>query len=303
MEILRIAENIATDGIEVTITVPGSHAETEHTLSITDLSDSSVTETLVDTAGGEELTFYLSKDYDGEYDVELILDEEAIFSNTYTVIRPYVNPNTLGSTASEIAEYTRLERLARAIIDSVLDNVDFYNRKSVYDVAGNGLDLMPVWKDVNSVLKVTENNELIYDSTSTENLFTIGILKDKTAMYKVSTEQNNLIEARVPSLPRSETDYAELSRMYGTWKLGHDFVFVLDTGYKLIPTSIVDATTMLIDDLKCGRLDYYKKFVTSYNTDQYRIQFDKKMLEGTGNLVVDKILDKYRKSITRVGVL
>jgi len=27
------------------------------------------------------------------------------------------------------------------------------------------------------------------------------------------------------------------------------------------------------------------------------------MLEGTGNLVVDKMLDKYLKSITRVGVL
>jgi hypothetical protein len=303
MEILRIAENISAEGIAVTITVPGSHEESDHNLIITDLSDSSISETEVTTAGGEDLTFYLNKNYDGEYDVELVLDGDTIFSNTYTIIRPYVNPNTLGTTASEIAEYTRLERIARAIVDSVLDNVDFYNRKTIYDVAGNGLDLMPVWKDVNSVLTVTENNELIYDIASTENLFTFGLLKDKTAIYKFSTDQNNLIEARVPSVPRAETDYAELTRMYGTFRLGNDFVFVLDTGYKLIPTSIVDATTMLIDDLKCGRLDYYKKFVTSYNTDQFRIQFDKKMLEGTGNLVVDKILDKYTKSITRVGVL
>jgi hypothetical protein len=115
--------------------------------------------------------------------------------------------------------------------------------------------------------------------------------------------QNNIIDSGLSYFPTSSTDYLEVSRRYATFKYGNDFSFVLDSGYKRIPSSIVDAVTMLIDDLKCGRLDYYKKFVTSYNTDQYRIQFDKKMLEGTGNLVVDKILDKYAKSITRVGVL
>jgi hypothetical protein len=43
--------------------------------------------------------------------------------------------------------------------------------------------------------------------------------------------------------------------------------------------------------------------MTSYNTDQFRIQFDKAMLDGTGNFIVDKILEKYEANITRPGVL
>jgi hypothetical protein len=50
-------------------------------------------------------------------------------------------------------------------------------------------------------------------------------------------------------------------------------------------------------------MEYYKRYITSYNTDQFKIQFDKKMLEGTGNIIVDKILGKYVQTITRFGVL
>jgi len=108
MEILRIAENITSDGIEVSIEVPGSHEEADHVLSITDLSDLSISTEEISTSGGSEITFYLSKTYDTSYLVELLLDDAVIYSDTFDVIRPYVNPNTLGSTVSEVAEYTKL---------------------------------------------------------------------------------------------------------------------------------------------------------------------------------------------------
>ena len=60
---------------------------------------------------------------------------------------------------------------------------------------------------------------------------------------------------------------------------------------------------MLIEDIKCGKLDYYKRYITSYNTDLFKIQFDKSMFDGTGNYIVDKILEKYEFNITRPGVL
>jgi hypothetical protein len=303
MEILRVAENITSDGVEVTIRVPGDHTESDHVLSITDLSDFSISEQEVVTAGGESLTFHLDKNFDNSYDVELLLDGDVIFSESYEVVRPYLDPYAVAETATEIAEIRKLERLSRAIVDSFLDNIDFYNKKVIYEVTGNGLDLMPVWKDVNKVLKVYENNELVYDADAEENPFIFALTKDKSAIYKVVSGANNVIDARVPSMPVSPTDYIDLSPTRATFRTGNDFAFVLDIGYKTLPSSVVDATEMLVDDLKCGRLDYFQRYVTSYNTDQYRIQFDKKVLEGTGNILVDKILEKYRKSITRVGVL
>jgi len=84
---------------------------------------------------------------------------------------------------------------------------------------------------------------------------------------------------------------------------GYDYTFIVDYGYLTIPADIEYATKLLIEDLKCGKLDYYKRYVTSYNTDQFRIQFDKVMLSGTGNFLVDKILEKYVKNIVKPGII
>ena len=50
-------------------------------------------------------------------------------------------------------------------------------------------------------------------------------------------------------------------------------------------------------------MEYYKRFISDYNTDQFKLKFDKSVFEGTGNLIVDKILSKYYRSISRPGVL
>jgi hypothetical protein len=78
---------------------------------------------------------------------------------------------------------------------------------------------------------------------------------------------------------------------------------LLEVGYPVVPIDIQDATRLLIDDIKCGKLDYYKRYVKNYSTDQFKIEYDKRMMEGTGNIIVDKILSKYVNSITRPGVL
>jgi hypothetical protein len=60
---------------------------------------------------------------------------------------------------------------------------------------------------------------------------------------------------------------------------------------------------MLINDIKCGKLDYYKRYVKMYSTEQFKIEYDKRLLDGTGNILVDKILDKYRNNIVKPGIL
>jgi hypothetical protein len=79
---------------------------------------------------------------------------------------------------------------------------------------------------------------------------------------------------------------------------GYDYIFQVESGYRVVPYDIQDATKMLINDIDCGKLDYYKRYVKSYRTDQFQIEYDKSMLEGTGNILVDKILAKYIVSTT-----
>ena len=40
-----------------------------------------------------------------------------------------------------------------------------------------------------------------------------------------------------------------------------------------------------------------------YSTDQFKVEYNKNSFEGTGNILVDKILDKYKENIIRPGVL
>ena len=84
---------------------------------------------------------------------------------------------------------------------------------------------------------------------------------------------------------------------------GTDYIFLVETGYKVVPIDIQDATKLLVEDIRCGKLDYYKRYIKNYSTDQFKIEYDKRMIEGTGNIIVDKILSKYVDNIVRPGVL
>jgi hypothetical protein len=277
---------------------------------VEDLVDHSSKETTV-TSGSTGIVAYNIPESELQFDRQLLIRfydedrENVILEANLDIVRPYTNPNDLGTTASEVAEYKKWEIIARSLINTYTEP-NFYNRKAILQVVGNGLDYMPVWKNVIRVMKVYENNVLVFDVDAEDpltNVYNVKLSLDKTAIVKISPEQENLIETSPPNLPISRGDLWEDGRRQGLFQSGHDFLFVVEEGPKSIPPDIQYATEMLIDDLKCGRLDYYQRYVTSYNTDQFRIQFDKSILNGTGNVIVDKILDKYRKSITRVGVL
>lgn len=351
---------------------------------VEDLVDHSIEETTITSSSTGVVTYtlplskvqfdrrFLIRFYDAEH-------EHIIYEENLDVIRPYINPTSLGTTASEIQDYKKYELIARSIIDTYMQD-GFYNHKSILQVQGNGLDYLPVWRDANRVLKVYQSNVLIYDAedvainitdyydsdpTSNANLgltlstthnYSVGeslqivipseningtyniveilsstafrinlslssagsfesgtskrvwaesyrVTLDNSAIVREFTGYTNIISTNRPRIPTSRGDYIYDGRNYGTFKMGADYLFVLDEGYRAIPPDIERAAMMLIDDLKCGKLDYYQKYVKGYITDQFRIQFDQRMLDGTGNLIVDKILDKYIKSINKVGVL
>jgi hypothetical protein len=261
----------------------------------------------LDSDTGDDLEISLPGKYDNNYRVEFFKivsgAEVLIYEEFYELIRPYVDPNTLGTTASEIAEYTTLELVARSIIDTFVPE-GFYNKKVTVVGTGNGSDYFPLWEKVYRVFKVYENNELVYDrSTPDTNKYEYVITADKTAIQKVYAGQMNRYESTAPNLPIGRGDLGYYGYEGVGFPQGYDYTFVVDYGYITVPADIEYAQKLLIEDLKCGKLDYYKRYVTAYNTDQFRIQFDKTMFNGTGNFLVDKILEKYVKTIVKPGII
>ena len=182
----------------------------------------------------------------------------------------------------------------------------FYNKKITIVGTGNGSDYFSLWEKVYRVFKVYENNVLVYDrSTPDANEFQYVITPDKTAIQRVpeSLLELNRYESTAQKLPVASGDLGYYGYEGISFPSGYDYTFVVDQGYLKVPDDVEYAAKLLIEDLKCGKLDYYKRYVTSYNTDQFKIQFDKAMLGGTGNFLVDKILDKYVKTIVKPGII
>jgi hypothetical protein len=284
--------------VNITFTIPASYVSNEaFVATITDLTDLSFTTKTVTDNANYVWTIGLSGKYDTDYNV-VITDAsgDIIHDETYEVVRPYVKPSELGETASEIAEYTKYEEIARAVIDSVILE-GFYYKKKTLETVGLGADYIPLWWDAKRILSVYENNELVTDRT-------YEITRDKTAITEVAADRVNRNEQAPLILPAAGSDLvdANLPPLRG-FPNGYDYKFVLEVGYPTVPSDIARAATLLIDDIKCGRNDYYQRYISAYNTDQFRLQFDSRVFEGTGNIIVDKILSKYSKSITRLGVL
>jgi hypothetical protein len=303
MELLRLSPYTS---VGFTYTIPATYTTNEvFTATITDLADlSSTTQTVTDNAA-YVWTITLSGKYDSDYRV-VITDAsgDVLQDDTYQVRRPYLNPNTLADTASDITAKTLNEELARAIVDSVIPQ-GFYYKKTTFETTGLGADYLPLWVDAKKLLQVYENNVLIYDASDpTAYIRNFEITKDKTAITQTYTGELNRNEGASLILPAGSTDYLDLNfGVWGGFPQTYDYRVVVESGYTSVPSDIARAIGLLITDIECGQFDYYKRYVTAYNTDQYKLQFDKRSFEGTGNILVDKILSKYAKSITRLGVL
>lgn len=303
MEVLRVPPYPLT----TTWTLPIPNYE--YIVYLEDLVDHSVTETNIFSDANGKLIYEIplaQVQYDRKFFIKFYDTEHihTLYEENLDIVRPYTDPNKLGTTASEIQEYKTLEMVARSIIDTIVVN-GFYNSKHIVQRNGDGSDYFAIWEDINKVLKVYENNVLIYDVDQPElSPFEFKVTFDNSAVERIIAEPFNRSEQGAQQYPRA---YGDLGYSAGTIAVGFpkgwDYTFVLDIGYRALPPDVEYATKLLIEDLKCGKLDYYTRYVSSYNSDQFKIQFDKKLFEGTGNMIVDKILDKYSVTISKPGLI
>jgi hypothetical protein len=293
MEILRVDPY---SDISLAYKIPAGYAEqTEFSYTLTDLSDLSVTEGTFLGISNQTLAVVVSGRYDNSYRLEVFDENSGIHDDTYEIVRPYVDPATAGETASEVSEYRKNEEIARAVIDSVVWG-GFYYKKKTIETVGLGADYLPLWGDVKKLISVYENNTML-DSSNYE------ITKDKTAIVEKYDGTLNRSEQALNVIPTGSSDQLDVIYTFRGFPRGYDYKLVVESGYTSIPSDIVRATQLLIEDISCGKLDYYKRYIADYNTDQFKIKFDGRVFEGTGNILVDKILSKYTKSITKPGVL
>ena len=379
MEVLRVPPYPIT----VKFSVPS--ANTAYSIYVEDLVDHSFETSTLTSDSNKQISYVLSRSK-VQFDRDFLFqakdaNNEIVVDENLSVYRPYVNPNDLATTAAEIAEYKKWEIIARSMMDQYLSNSDFYNHKLVIVKEGQGGDYFPIWHPVNKVLKVYENNVLVYNgedialvlntqtptiSSGTVTLttsiahgfevgdvvtisavvptgycgtFTVTAVPSTTSFsfanattgnittagtvqriweYEYKTLLDGSAIARVEAngtynrnqstplrLPVASGDLGVYSGggNYVAFPEGYDYTFILDAGYKTIPPDVERAAQILVEELKCGTNDYYKRFVTQYSTEQFDIKFAPQFLEGTGNMLVDKILNNYKGNTFKPSIL
>lgn len=312
--------------LTVTYTVP--EPDTSYIFVIEDIVEhDDLVDEVVQSDANSKITITLPTEfqwYDKMYAVTIYYNDDGTrgdieVSDNLEFNRPYVDVTKLVTTESEINKYWEYETIARYLIDSITGG--FYFTTEYLELNGNGTDYMSLWNHVYKLIKVWENNELVWDRDQEPHAlgqWNYLLSKDKSAIVKdpVQPVGSYIMQTGTPvGVPLADSDSFYLYDTEDspntlavkpgvTFPTYNNYIFKVEWGWRVVPSDITDATIMLINDIACGRLDYYKRYVTNYSTDQFRLQFDKSQLDGTGNMIVDKILEQYKiQSLGRYGVL
>lgn len=269
----------------------------------------------------QQLDQYFEK-FDDEYVVNVFsLDEggnpeDTVVIDNLAIKRPYVNPYTLGETEGEDEEAVYNERIARSIIDSITGG--FYYTYDTLDLVALGGDYLAIPNRINRINHVYRNNVLVYDRFASASVVqdTYFVTADHAAITIKQEGLYNRSESKPVDLPLAASDSFNLYndsddpiaaltkiREFDLFPSGYDFTISAEFGYPVVPVDIQDATRMLISDIKCGKLDYVNKYIKEYTTDQFTIKYGDLAWSGTGNRIVDHILQGYATNFYKLGVL
>lgn len=290
MEVLRINGSIPT--VSFSDLVPSG----VYTIEYSDLLTDETFSATASANGSGDITFTLDDkyiSYDGNLEARVLdtYDEEVVVTNI-DVLRPYCDIYSLATDLNKtVAQVKEIERIARYIIDSETFGGFKFVRKEK-EVVGLGSDYLVIDEKIHKLYKLYENLELVYDSTSETNEQEFEISKDKTSIVLTQTQTNRVNYNRVWRDRYLDVDFAD----------GFEYLVDADFGWKVIPQDIQEATALLAADISSDNMKYINKYIESFDNDDFKIKFAKNFNASTGNLVVDRILTKYKNSI-RIGVL
>jgi len=288
MEVLRLPE---TTSVKARFLVPTANAL--YTATYTDLITGQSYSASATSGSDKVVSFTLNNyylTYYGNLEFDIYQNSGLVYSTGLDVIRPYCDitavKNRLNLTTDQTIKY---ESIARSIIESEAGS--FYFIRKNKEVAGMGMDYLPVNERVIKLYKMYENGYIVHDINDSE-----------LNLYKVSLDGTSIVPSEATD---NKLEYPKVwrDRYYdAAFAAGYDYLLDADFGYKVVPGDIQKACEMLIQDIATGNMQYINKYIESFDNVEFKINFSKTYINGTGNFTVDNILSKY-KNIINIGVI
>lgn len=289
MEILRLPE---TTQIFIDLVMPS--ASSQYVMQYEDLTTGESFSASATSNSLKVARFILNPKY-LTYSVSLFSNvydssNNIILSTGIDVVKPYCDITTvkikLGVTT---AQATEAEKVARRIIEAEVGSFQFVRK--LKEVIGMGIDYLPMDERIVSIYQMWENNEIIFIPGD-----------DSYDQYKISIDKSSII---LDDEIQNKVEYTKVwrDRNYAvTFCPGCDYVIDGSFGYQVIPSDIQEACEILMQDLIQGNTKYFSRNITEFDNKEFKIKFAPGSSSGTGNLIVDKLLIKYKNRI-RPGVI
>lgn len=185
------------------------------------------------------------------------------------------------------------ERLSRMQINNYTGR-KFAPSSGSQEARGFGTDTLLFAERIISFTKIEQDDVVMYDSENNINLFGFDIVVTDTrqGVRIVNSSELDVIGA----VPNSEIYTSKLK-----FKSGARFKIYGVFGYEYVPIEVKQAAFLLINDHLYNDSLWRERYIESFDTGQMKMKFRDAAFAGTGNLIVDDLLDTYK--ITGIVVI
>lgn len=289
MEILRLPE---TTSIFIDLLMPS--ASSQYVMQYEDLSTGESFSASATSNSLKIARFTLDSKY-LIYSVNLFANiynssNNIVLSAGIDVVKPYCDITTVKAKLGvNTAQAIEAEKVARRIIESEAGSFQFVRK--LKEVIGMGIDYLPIDERIVNLYQLSENNEIIFVQGD-----------DSYDQYKISVDKSSIV---LDDEIQNKVEYTKVwrDRNYAvTFCPGCDYLIDGSFGYQVIPSDIQEACEILMQDLVQGNTRYFSRNIVEFDNQEFKIKFAPGSSAGTGNLIVDKLLIKYKNRI-RPGVI
>ena len=191
------------------------------------------------------------------------------------------------STNLNQSTFEKFEKKARLLINSRTNDKFSFEYKTVSSL-GLGADLLHLGERIESYDKITSDDTVYYDSSLYENI-------DDLSLPLIVTESHYGLRTYQPGINIAEWLDINPIAMPAFFGQNSSFNIRGEYGYRYVPEAIKQATMELFTDLICSDFVYRNKGFKSIKNDSFDITFQDGILNSTGNLYVDALLEPYKR--------
>lgn len=210
----------------------------------------------------------------------------------YALVSDIVDYYKIGTKPSELNYYsqsdiTLAEQIARTMINNYT-SLDFGRRYGSQEMFGSGSDAIELTEKMLTLDKLSENGIVMVDYTVSPAKNVFGYDVELSPTGKVARIINNFNDVAYDNQVDPTILY------YGKFRSNSRYTITGEIGYNYVPPDIKLCSLLLVGDLLSNDAAWRTKYLKKVQLAEVSFDISAGAFNGTGNVIVDGILDQYR---------